>query len=119
MLRFTCSVRTGVVSASLMLKRLGAYTRQNGLALALREVGRIERTLRTLDWIELLLLRRQTTAELNKGESRHALARAVAFNRLGRLRDRTAAMLLAPSQCAGAGHGGDCLVEHGLPWPGT
>ena len=92
-LRFTCSVRTGVVSASLMLKRLGAYPRQNGLALALREVGRIERTLWTLDWIELPPLRRQTTAELNKGESRHALARAVAFHRLGRLRDRTAAML--------------------------
>ena len=92
-LRFTCSVRTGAVSASLMLRRLGAYPRQNGLALALREVGRIERTLRTLDWIELPPLRRQTTVELNKGESRHALARAVAFHRLGRLRDRTAAML--------------------------
>ena len=92
-LRFTCSVRTGVVSASLMLKRLGAYPRQNGLALALREIGRIERTLRTLDWIELPSLRRQTTAELNKSESRHALARAVAFHRLGRLRDRTAVML--------------------------
>jgi TnpA family transposase len=65
-LRFSCSIRTGVVSASLMLKRLGAYPRQNGLALALRELGRIERTLRTLDWIELPLLRRQTTAELNK-----------------------------------------------------
>ena len=92
-LRFACSVRTGVVSASLMLKRLGAYPRQNGLALALREVGRIERTLRTLDWIELPPLRRQTTAELNEGESRHALARVVAFHQLGRLRDRTAAML--------------------------
>ena len=92
-LRLTCSVRTGVISASLMLKRLGAYPRQNGLALALREIGRIERTLRTLDWIELPPLRRQATAELNKGESRHALARAVAFHRLGRLRDRTAALL--------------------------
>ena len=92
-LRLTCSVRTGVVSASLMLKRLGAYPRQNGLALAMREIGRIERTLWTLDWIELPSLRRQATAELNKGESRHALARAVAFHRLGRLRDRTAALL--------------------------
>ena len=35
-------------------------------------------------------LRRQATAELNKGESRNALARAVCFHRLGRLRDRTA-----------------------------
>jgi TnpA family transposase len=34
-LRLTASVRIGTVSASLMLKRLGAYPRQNGLALAL------------------------------------------------------------------------------------
>ena len=86
-LRLTASVRTGTVSASLMLKRLGAYPRQNGLALALREIGR---TLYTLDWLEQAPLRRQATAELNKGESRNALARAVCFHRLGRLRDRTA-----------------------------
>ena len=35
-LRLTTSIRTGAVSASLMLKRLGSYPRQNGLALALR-----------------------------------------------------------------------------------
>lgn len=42
----------GVVSALLMLKRLGNYPRQNGLALALREAGRIERTLHTLNLLE-------------------------------------------------------------------
>lgn len=89
-LRLAASVRTGRVSASLMLKRLGAYPRQNSLALALREIGRIERTLFTLDWLERPELRRQATAELNKGEARNALARAVCFHRLGRLRDRTA-----------------------------
>lgn len=88
-LRLTTSVRTGVVSASLMLKRLAAYPRQNGLALALREIGRIERTLFTLDWLEQPQLRRQATAELNKGESCNALSRAVCFHRLGRLRDRS------------------------------
>ena len=87
-LRLAASVRTGTVSASLMLKRLGSYPRQNGLALALREIGRIERTLFTLDWLEDPELRRQATAELNKGEARNALARAVCFHRLGRLRDR-------------------------------
>jgi len=92
LLRLTASVRTGTVSASLMLKRLGAYPRQNGLALALREIGRIERTLFTLDWLEMPNLRRQATAELNKGEARNALARAVCFHRLGRLRDRSAEM---------------------------
>jgi TnpA family transposase len=89
-LRLAASVRTGRVNASLMLKRLGAYPRQNGLALALREIGRVERTLFTLDWLERPGLRRQATAELNKGEARNALARAVCFHRLGRLRDRTA-----------------------------
>ncbi len=89
-LRLAASVRTGTVSASLLLRRLGAYPRQNGLALALREIGRIERTLHALDWLERPALRRQATAELNKGESRNALARAVCFHRLGRLHDRTA-----------------------------
>jgi TnpA family transposase len=89
-LRLAASVRTGTVSASLMLKRLGAYPRQNGLALALREIGRIERTLHALNWLEQPQLRRQATAELNKGESHNALARAVCFHRLGRLHDRTA-----------------------------
>jgi TnpA family transposase len=53
------------------------------------KIGRIERTLYTLDWLEQPQLRRQATAELNKGESRNALARAVCFHRLGQLRDRT------------------------------
>jgi len=73
-----------------MLKRLGAYPRQNGLALALRQIGRIERTLYALDWLEQPALRRQATAELNKGESHNALSRAVCFHRLGRLHDPTA-----------------------------
>jgi len=90
-LRLAASVRTGTASASLLLKRLSAYPRQNGLALALREIGRIERTLFTLDWLEMPELRRQTTVELNKGEARNALARAVCFHRLGRLRDRAVA----------------------------
>jgi TnpA family transposase len=88
-LRLATSIRTGAVSASLMLKRLGSYPRQNGLALALREIGRIERTLFTLDWLDNPILRRQATVELNKGESKNALSRAVCFHRLGRIRDRS------------------------------
>lgn len=88
-LRLATSVRLGHVPASLILKRLGAYPRQNGLALALREIGRIERTLFTLDWLEDPQLRRKTSLVLNKGESRNSLARAVCFHRLGRFRDHT------------------------------
>ena len=66
-----------------------AYPRQNGLAAALRELGRLERTLFTLDWLGDAELRRQTSGELNKGETRNNLARAVFIHRLGEIRDRT------------------------------
>lgn len=72
-----------------MLKKLSAYPRQNGLAVALRELGRIERTLFTLEWLKSADLRRRTNAGLNKGEARNALARAVFFYRLGEMRDRS------------------------------
>ena len=83
------SIRTGNVIASLIMRQLASYPRQNGVAAALRELGRLERTLFTLDWIEDPELRRGTSRELNKGESRNSLARAVFIHRLGEIRDRT------------------------------
>ena len=56
---------------------------------ALREIGRIERALFTLDWIKNPDLRRRAHLGLNKGEARNALARAVYFCRLGEVRDRS------------------------------
>ncbi len=88
-LRLATSIRSGTVTASAMLRKLSSYPRQNGLAVALREIGRIERTLFTLYWLQNVDLRRRAQAGLNKGEARNALARAVFFNRLGEIRDRT------------------------------
>jgi TnpA family transposase len=89
LLRLAVSIRSGTSSASAMLKRLSAYPRQNGLAVALREIGRIERSLFTMDWLKSPELRRRAHAGLNKGEARNALARAIFFHSLGELRDRT------------------------------
>ena len=72
-----------------MLRKLGSYPRQNGLAVALRELGRIERSLFALDWMQHVELRRRVQVGLNKGEARNALARAVFLNRLGEIRDRS------------------------------
>lgn len=49
----------------------------------------MDRTLFTLNWISNPVLRRHSHAGQNKGEARNALARAVFFNWLGELRDRT------------------------------
>jgi TnpA family transposase len=88
-LRLATSIRAGTVTASAILQKLSAYPRQNGLAVALREIGRIERTLFTLDWLKNIDLRRRANAGLNKGEARNALARAIFFYRLGEMRDRS------------------------------
>ena len=70
-LRVAASIRTGTVTASLIMRQLAAYPRQNGVAAALRELGQLERTLFTLDWIEDPELRGDTGRELNKGEARN------------------------------------------------
>jgi TnpA family transposase len=38
-LRLAASIQQGTVTASLILRKLGSYPRQNSLALALREIG--------------------------------------------------------------------------------
>ena len=88
-LRLATSIKHGTVTASLILRKLSSYPRQNGLALALRELGRMERTLFMLEWMQSTDLRRRVQIGLNKGEARNALARAVFFNRLGEVRDRS------------------------------
>jgi TnpA family transposase len=88
-LRLAASIRQGTVTASLILRKLGSYPRQNNLAAALREIGRVERTLFTPEWLQSPKLRRPVQVGLNKGEAKNALARAVFFNRLGEMRDRT------------------------------
>jgi TnpA family transposase len=89
LLRLAVSIGAGHVPASDALRRLAAFPRQNGLALALREVGRLRRSAFMLDWLRSPQLRRRVGVGLNKGEARNALARAVFFHRLGELRDRT------------------------------
>lgn len=79
----------GTVTASLIMRKLASYSRQNKLALAWREVGRIERTLFTLYWLQSPQLRRKATNELNKGELKNSLARAIFLHRLGEVRDRS------------------------------
>lgn len=86
--RLAASIKQGTVTASLMMKKLASYPKQNGLAKALREIGRIERTLFMLDWFHDLGLRRRVQAGLNKGEALNALTRAIFMHLLGEIRDR-------------------------------
>jgi TnpA family transposase len=62
--------------------------RPTRLAQALAEFGRIDKTLHILRYIDDESKRRATLLQLNRGEGRHSLARAVFHGKRGELRQR-------------------------------
>lgn len=88
MQRVASSIRHGSASASLLMRRLRAYSRQNRLATALTELGKLERTSFLLDYFQGEALRRRILIGLNKGEALHSLARQLFSGKHGELWDR-------------------------------
>lgn len=88
-LRATATMVAGIMPPSQLLRKFAAYPRQHDLALALREVGRIERTLFIIEWILDADMQRRARIGLNKGEAHHALKNALRIGRQGEIRDRT------------------------------
>lgn len=89
LLHLAASIRTRAVASSTILKALAAAPRPSRLARALREFGRIERSLFMVEWYSDPALRRRCGAGLNKGEAAHKLKRAVFFHERGEIRDRS------------------------------
>lgn len=87
--RATATVNAGRLTPSQLLRILGSNPRQHDLAVALREVGRVERTLFLIDWILDADMQRRAQIGLNKGEAHHALKNALRIGRQGEIRDRT------------------------------
>ena len=89
LMRLKASIQAGSVAPSVILRKLAAAGAGNALSRALRALGRIERTLFTLQWLSDPDLRQRSHAGLNKGEASNSLRRAVFFHRQGEIRDRT------------------------------
>jgi len=89
-LRSAATMVTGAMPPSQLLKKFAAYPRQHELAVALREIGRVERTLFIIEWILDADMKRRAQIGLNKGEAHHALKNALRIGRQGEIRDRTA-----------------------------
>ena len=88
LMRLKASIETGAVVPSVILRKLAAAGAGNVLSRALRVLGRIERTLFTLQWLSDPALRQRSHAGLNKGEASNSSRRAVFFHRQGEIRDR-------------------------------
>jgi TnpA family transposase len=74
---------------SQLLRKFASYPRQHELAVTLREIGRVERTLFIIDWLLDADMQRRAQIGLNKGEAHHALKNALRIGRQGEIRDRT------------------------------
>lgn len=88
-LRSAATMVAGVMPPSQLLRKFASHPRQHDLAIALREVGRIERTLFIINWLLDSDMQRRAQVGLNKGESHHALKNALRIGRQGEIRDRT------------------------------
>lgn len=88
-LRSAATMVAGAMPPSQLLRKFASYPRQHELAVALREIGRVERTLFIADWLLDADMQRRTQIGLNKGEAHHALKNALRIGRQGEIRDRT------------------------------
>jgi TnpA family transposase len=85
-LRIVGSLRTGVVSASELMRSLLSTKRASPVARALRELGRIVKTIHHLNYISDPVYRRRTLTQLNHHENRHRLTRRVYHGKRGEVR---------------------------------
>jgi TnpA family transposase len=89
LLRVAASLKQGTVTASLLVARLQAAGPQHPVALALREYGRLIKTLFVLRYLADETERRAIGRQLNKGEALHALHERIFFADEQRIRVHT------------------------------
>lgn len=77
---------SGWVTASLLIGKLQALPAKNAIAYALREYGRIPKTISILKSLDSEAHRRRMNRQLNNCEALHALRRFIAYGNLGELR---------------------------------
>ncbi|HEY6410009.1 MAG TPA: Tn3 family transposase, partial [Ktedonobacteraceae bacterium] len=87
-LRVAGSLKLGTVNVTDLLRALQGNGHPSTLAKAIAELGRIAKTLYLLNYIDDPAYRRRILIQLNKGESRHSLARVTYFGQKGEVRQR-------------------------------
>ena len=88
MLRIAGSLKLGKISASELIRSLLKSERPSSLARAIIELGRINKTIYLLNYIDNKDYRRRILTQLNRGEGRHAVARIIAHGQRGEISKR-------------------------------
>ncbi|PSU44554.1 Tn3 family transposase [Photobacterium frigidiphilum] len=88
MMRIAGSLKLGTVQASELIRSLLKSDRPSSLAQAIIEVGRINKTIYLLNYIDDEDYRRRILTQLNRGEGRHSVARVICHGQRGEIRKR-------------------------------
>ncbi|MFN8188824.1 MAG: Tn3 family transposase [Nocardioidaceae bacterium] len=88
MLRVAGSLKMGMVGATELVRGLQGGGRPSTLGKAIGELGRVAKTLYLLNYLDDEAYRRRILTQLNRGESRHGVARAIFHGQRGELRQR-------------------------------
>ncbi|MFZ3516112.1 transposase, partial [Vibrio harveyi] len=88
MMRTAGSLKLGTIRASELVRSLLKSSRPSGLAQGIMDVGRVNKTLYLLYYIDDEDYRRRILIQLNRGEGRHAVARAVCYGQRGEIKKR-------------------------------
>jgi TnpA family transposase len=88
MLRVAGSLKLGKVSALEIMRVLQKGGKPSSLGKAIGELGRVTKTLYLLNYVDDEAYRRRILTQLNRGEGRHSLARAVCHGQRGEIRQR-------------------------------
>jgi hypothetical protein len=87
LMRVAISVREGVLSSTLLFKRLRSGSRRNATYTAFREVGRVVRTAQLLRYLADPAMRRRVTAATNKVEAYNGFSQWLHFGNRGVIAD--------------------------------
>ena len=98
-MRLSHSIYEGKVSSGIILGKLGSYSRNNRVANALKEIGKIEKTIFILEYASDPNLRKRIQVGLNKGEAMNNLARNIFFGKKGNLWEHELQNQIQKSSC--------------------
>ncbi len=87
-MRTAGSLKLCTIRASELVRSLLKSSRPSGLAQGIMDVGRVSKTLYLLNYIDDEDYRRRILTQLNRGEGRHAVARAVCYGQRGEIKKR-------------------------------
>jgi TnpA family transposase len=79
MLRFSATIQLKITTASQLFKRLNSYSHQHSLYKALKEFGKIPKSLFILKYLDDCLFRQAIEAQLNKVENANKFSKAISF----------------------------------------